>query len=533
MGSPIYIYKQLLVYLLILAVESPCLAAHAQSALTAPEKRSTSTAKKPNIPAGSLKPMKPKLDDSLDKPPPTAPDYNKTTSTQASPANKSAPQPAQPSETYPFIAELEKLTFGVSHPNLPITARLSKLEHSVYQKTFPELTFQQRRDMLGKTLLGEPSLPQAEDSTAQSTPQSQSPNVTPGNSSAQDLPPNQTNLPPDYLKAISLKEMEEFALAAVNHEREQLGLSTLVWDDLAYRVGKSQADFLAKENQVSHYNDKGENPDFRYTQSGGVDAIAESIVVLNKKECPVANKALVLRLLHAMRSHQDDRDALFSPDASHFAFCLSNNSDKVYCVINIVNKHGIMHPLPEVVKLGDKITVKGVILAPYVFDRITLAWEGLASEPPPSDGSNDAMPYFPPLDYIAYAHKAERDNFRMMNILKTTGIVAALAGGVFIPPVALAAPLIAMAPDPVTGELKAVSEIPVKGGVKVDGSMFQGTIPITNEGKDGIYYITVWAHYGDSEHKIPISRRAIIVKSESTSSPPGSENTEQTESAAK
>jgi hypothetical protein len=77
---------------------------------------------------------------------------------------------------------------------------------------------------------------------------------------------------------------------------------------------------------------------------------------------------------------------------------------------------------------------------------------------------------------------------------------------VFIPPVALAAPLIAASVG--TSTPKPVSEIPMKGGVKSDGSNFTHKLVLNNQGKEGIYYVTIWASNGDQI--LPVSRRAII-----------------------
>ena len=95
-------------------------------------------------------------------------------------------------------------------------------------------------------------------------------------------------------------------------------------------------------------------------------------------------------------------------------------------------------------------------------------------------------------------------------ILKGVGIAAAIAGGVFMPPVALAAPLIAVSGSG-SGEHKPASEIPVKGGVKLEGSVFETKVPLSNEGKDGLYYLTVWGSEGQGGKPVPISRRVIYV----------------------
>jgi hypothetical protein len=61
-----------------------------------------------------------------------------------------------------------------------------------------------------------------------------------------------------------------------------------------------------------------------------------------------------------------------------------------------------------------------------------------------------------------------------------------------------------------SGEPHPVSDIPVRGGVKIEGSSFSCKIPVSNEGKGGVYYVTVWASLGKNTKPIPISRRVIV-----------------------
>jgi hypothetical protein len=81
----------------------------------------------------------------------------------------------------------------------------------------------------------------------------------------------------------------------------------------------------------------------------------------------------------------------------------------------------------------------------------------------------------------------------------------------FVPPVALAAPLIATAgPNP--AKMKPASDIPIKGGVKVSGQSFEHKTTISKDNKEGIYYITVWAETDTDQTPIAISRRAVIAR---------------------
>ena len=58
--------------------------------------------------------------------------------------------------------------------------------------------------------------------------------------------------------------------------------------------------------------------------------------------------------------------------------------------------------------------------------------------------------------------------------------------------------------------IKPQSDIPIKGGVKVRGGNFSGKVSISNEGKPGIYYVTVWAI--SQNRSIPVSRRTVTAR---------------------
>ncbi len=127
-------------------------------------------------------------------------------------------------------------------------------------------------------------------------------------------------------------------------------------------------------------------------------------------------------------SHQDDRDALTSRDTTHVGFAAEWTGDRsrLIACADLVSKHAIIHPVPNEAHVDEKIDVKGVMNPPYQFVRVTLAWEGggsnLASV---ADETEEALPYFPPLDYVAYQKRAESGGHdKAIMILKGVGIAA-------------------------------------------------------------------------------------------------------------
>jgi uncharacterized protein YkwD len=324
------------------------------------------------------------------------------------------------------------------------------------------------------------------------------------------LPENQTEVTPE--------EVQRFFFMLVNNERQKFGYSPLEPDEIATKLAKEHAAELSRRKAMSHQDSKGNNPDRRYTLAGGNDLLYESIVSINNDTgAQKPTRAMAVNLLKTIMNRQDEREALMAADATGLGFATewTKDKEKIIACSDVLTRHGVIQPIPTAVQVGDKIEVKGVVMPPFHFDKITVAWEGLSpGMSSVADDSEEALPYFAPLDYTAYAHHSDNDHQGTITALKAAGIVAAIAGGVFIPPVALAAPLIAMSGT--NSEPKPASDIPIKGGVKVDGNAFEGRIAINHEGKEGIYYITVWASLTKYGKPIAISRRAIVATSAGT-----------------
>lgn len=425
-------------------------------------------------------------------------------------------------DSYPSVGRMEHLTFGSSLPDSPIEQRLTKLETAIYQKSFTDLSLFDRTQQLKKTLLGNDDEPTADIDNLR-VPSNGNWLGIPGGT---PLMTDQGSSEYDYFGGIAQRpenqqtttpaDMKDFFLELVNSERSKSGLAPLVIDPLAEKLAQEQNDELCKRSVISHANSKGENPDRRYTVSGGTGALTESLVS-NKTPDTFSKsptRAAVAELMKTLMSRQDDRDAILNQDATNIGFAINwtPNKDRIIAVTEVVTNHGIIPELPHEVGIGEKLEIKGVVMQPYQFDRITLAWEankGLASA---SDESEEALPYFPPLDYVAYAGKSAHDYSGAVSALRTAGVIAAIAGGIFMPPVALAAPLIAMSGGVGTSDPKPVSDIPIHGGVKVEGLTFNGKVPINKDGKEGIYYVTIWGTLSKMGKPVPISRRAILAK---------------------
>lgn len=501
-----------------------------------PEAKSKYVTEEPQLdPAGSKKRVhRPGQDTSF---PPLAPPISKSgpIANPAPPPNPfplfETPKAAAPKEKFPSVGQLEELMFGHPSPSINVENRLDKLETAIFQRTNADKDIEHRIAKLKEVVIGEdrgsakanaspPYPPPYPGSGSFGEPLgSASPDILqPPTRSGEPQDANQ-NLPPlafpnyghfDMEQELSLEQAEKFGLVVLNEIRAQQGLDELKWDDLSYKVASEQIGDLKNRNAISHQNSKGHNPDLRYTYAGGSDNIVESAVLFPQAEYLKPTRQLVAKMVETLLSRQDDRQSLLFPHASGFsmAFNWTDKRQKILCLAEVVTKHGEMEPIPLEASVGERIEVKGALSHPYRFHKMTLAWEGQTGPPDDSAEQDEALPYFPPLDYEAHAIKSNRDFEKGVRILQIAGITAAIAGGMFIPPVALAAPLIAATVGSTTP--KPVSEIKVKGGVKVNGANFSHRINLNNDGKDGIYYLTVWASTPNGDEIFPVSRRAII-----------------------
>jgi len=455
-------------------------------------------------------------------------DDSKAASTKSGTTSGAAKAPpGDGSEGYPTVGKLETITFGGSTPNVTIEDRLAKLENAVLKKTFSEDSLFDRTERLKHILLGadqqeptanmfpgvEPYLPLMEqplDTGFQN----------PGDLMTQYL--QQVISQPENQTEISKEQAGSYALELINELRGKIGVPPLVADPTAAKIASEHVHDLSSRGVISHSNTKGQNPDRRYTVAGGAGCVSEALVSVSRADMTLTKptRSSIAQLIKKLISHQDDKETLFGADAGEvgLAFEWTADKQKLFGCVEVVTAHGTVNPIPTDVKVGEKIEVSGTIEQPYHFERVTVAWEGSHSLDSSTDESEEALPYFPPLDYAAFQQKSEHDYSTALTALRIAGVAAALAGGVFMPPVALAAPMIAMSGGFGGGrDPKPASDIPVHGGVHTDGTAFSAKVPINNGGKEGIYYITVWASLGKGTKMIPVSRRAVVAEGSSES----------------
>lgn len=413
-----------------------------------------------------------------------------------------------------------------------IDQRLAALENTIFRKSYTDDSLFDRTERLKKTILGHQEVDPNSAAGREEYAAGRTPSTTGGGQSDWIDNPHpalesltevhyldeQAALP-ENLVAATPTELAQYAVMLINKERQAYGVAPVTPDTVAEKLATDLTADLSKRNVLSHFNSAGQNPDRRFTLSEGADALNEGIASVKTADVGTRKlcKAAVARILKTMMGRQDDRDALLNAEATHMGFsaALSADGERVFGAAEVLSRHSIMIPVSTDMVVGDKVEVRGVLSSPYLFDKITVAWEAYNPEGNASaaDESEEALPYFPPLDYVAYSSRSEGNHEKAIFALKTGLIVGAVAAGLFFPPAAMAVPLIAMSGS--QADPKPVSDIPVKSGIKVDGASFSGNIPLSNENKEGLYYVTVWAMQAKGQKSVPVSRRVILAKAPS------------------
>ncbi|MDX2105929.1 MAG: CAP domain-containing protein [Candidatus Melainabacteria bacterium] len=550
-----YKSKAILSISLVLS-QSLCFNAAWANATSLPSKKPTKSTVKSKAPASTLIPMKPVLDSGKkDETPLIAPDCK---ATKDKLVRKATSLLDQKTDNAPYLSQIKRLeeVMFADHSGQPggkagngsLNDRLSRLEMALFGETHPKLSMPDRLKKLQESLYGSTStqapkneqtekhdsepLPNSTPNTIPPTVDNQIPGIPPDQLDPGSMPtwtdntiqPRQPEFQivesflnsPEATNTITPDEMKLFALYVINAERQARGLSPLEADSITDNMAKTHITELATRRIISHTDLKGKNPDQRLTDSGGSDAVEECLAAITTGNLKSAqlNKMVGAALIKMMLERQDDREALLNPDATHLSMQFSPSSDQsaIFSCAEVLTRKGTYEAIPKEVSVQEDIHVSGTLNQPLTFDRITLAYEELNDVPIEEDpASKEALPYFPPLDFIAHRQKSEKDYSKLIIALKGLGVAAAIAGGVFMPPVALAAPLIVMAgPGGIGSPIKPQSDIPIKGGIKVKGANFSGKVSISNEGKPGIYYVTVWAISGN--RSIPVSRRTVTAR---------------------
>lgn len=400
--------------------------------------------------------------------------------------------PASSVEDYPEIARIEHILFGKTFLDLKINNRLVKIEKNIFGESYDNDSLDKRTQRVKDLVLGGPS--------------------------------NAKAIEEQGYENIQTKELDsanflEFLIESINNERVFKGLLPVREDTIASKVAGDHALDLIKKGYLSYFNLNGETPDERYTLAGGTGATIEIIKgfqVESKDNDIKLTNLLSRQLIQAIVVSTDDSQVIYSPYISHIGCGFATSSDKkgFVSVIEFVTEGGEFEPIKPQVNYGEKVIVSGKVNLPYKFKAISIAffdkYNHSQMEKVEQDkyfDSENLNPYFPPQDYIAFGSK-RKSNFA--NFLKGLGIVGAIGAAPFTGGAsAILAPVLLSSIQ--SGPPR---EIPLKGGIKVKkNGEFYGEIELTNQGRSGVYFVSILGELPGVNFPIVISRRTVRVNS--------------------
>ena len=269
---------------------------------------------------------------------------------------------------------------------------------------------------------------------------------------------------------MTLSEAQRYVLALVNRDRAEHGLKPVTWSDIPAKAGQRQADDMAAHGFTAHLGTDGSVPELRYTQAGGKGMVMENVGCFADAEPRVLDptgKFTAEGLEKIQHAFMDEippfdghRRNILTPYHTSFGvgLALTAKLDVPCMAQEFVDDFGDFDDLPRKATVGTKIKVRGALRPPAEFGGV-----GVARVATPK-----------PLKPKA---------------LNKTGSYAI--------------------PKPATTYFPKGFKTPIP--VQVDGNTFSIELPLSVEGKPGLYQISIWAKLPPSKDLVMVSLRTIDV----------------------
>lgn len=262
-----------------------------------------------------------------------------------------------------------------------------------------------------------------------------------------------------------LRDLEQFAVQLINIERARAGLRQLAWDEAAANAGRLHATDMAAGGFFSHWNRSGDLPIERYNRQGGNDAVSENLATWYWRNPPPgfyqgADWSRVLRHHEGLMRSDGHRQNTLDPIHTHVGVGMAESSDgSSYLAAEFVDRYGTHEALPATAAIGTEVAIRGQLAEGVSMHGITISRRVPTALTLPE--------------------------------LERTGAYSAPW-----PPFAQYYPAGYVTPAP----------------VKIDGNSYALTVPLSDDGQAGLYYVYVWARVpGASEPRI-ISMQTVTVR---------------------
>lgn len=218
------------------------------------------------------------------------------------------------------------------------------------------------------------------------------------------------------------EQAERYMLALVNDDRAEHGLPPLAWDETAARAARRHAEDMASRGFTAHWGSDGSVPELRYTEAGGEDAAFENVGCfvdgMPQKLAPDAPylgeelERFERAFMAEVPPNDGHRRNILSRWHTALGVGVAIVEDSIIpCVAQeFVDDHGSYAPLPRRIAVGDFVQIKGELRQPAELFAV-----GVARVDPPkprtAEELNQTRGYVVPTPYALLSPRKLREPF--------------------------------------------------------------------------------------------------------------------------
>jgi hypothetical protein len=275
---------------------------------------------------------------------------------------------------------------------------------------------------------------------------------------------------------MTIAEARKYMVALINVDRASMGLAPVELEDgPATRAAQEHADDMATHGYLGHWGTDGSVPEERHTRAGGEHMVLENAsCFVDEKERRLDKNALIdpknvekaeEMFFHEVPPHDGHRKNILKPYHRKVGIGIAQpvatpTEIPVPCFAQeFLDSYGMYAPIPRRMKVGDTLHVEGTIPSPAAVAGIGLARID-APRPLPVAEANKRRSYPVPAPYQMYWPPGFK------------------------------------------------TPIPLKVG---PGGKFTIDVPVNDQGKPGLYELSIWARVPGTTEFVMVGLRTINV----------------------
>jgi uncharacterized protein YkwD len=288
-----------------------------------------------------------------------------------------------------------------------------------------------------------------------------------GGRSAAGAPAPPIERPTGPMKA---DEAAKYALALVNHDRQEEGLEPVEWDAVGARAAERHVTDMVKNGFTAHWGTDGSVPEERYTEAGGEHMVQENAACffdatrreLDDKATFTAEGVEKIEAAFMAETPPNDghKKNILKPFHTHLGIAIAKpvGVEQPCMAQEFTDAYGEYDGIPRTARLGQNVKIAGEVHAPVQFGGVGIGRIEPA-KPLTAAELNTTSVYRVPEPYVLFFPAG----------FKT--------------------------PKP----------------VKLKGNAFEIEAPLRDGSKVGRYEVSVWGKYPDDDALVMVSLRTVQV----------------------